>query len=280
VHEEHGSWLKPIADALPANWHGFVDLYVLNAWLVMLVLVVLAWLGTRRRARVPDGLQNAWEMYVVFVRNFCVEQIGPGAEKHAPLLGTLFLYILFMNMFGLVPGFITPTMSINVTAALALSVFLFVQYSGFAEQGLGYVKHFVGEPIVQYSPTVGFFLALPLVVAFHGVLSAVHVVGELAKPLSLAVRLFGNMFGEETAIFRMAALGALILPFTYIPIPVQIINVTLHLIIGPIQAFIFFILSAAYIQMATHAEGGKEHEAHGQSEETPEHAPEPAEQAA
>ena len=103
---------------------------------------------------------------------------------------------------------------------------------------------------------------------------------DRAKPLSLAVRLFGNMFGEETAIFRMAALGALILPFTYIPIPVQIINVTLHLIIGPIQAFIFFILSAAYIQMATHAEGGKEHEAHGQSEETPEHAPEPAEQAA
>jgi len=263
VHEEHGSWLKPIADLLPESWHGYVDLYVLNTWLVMLALVLLAWLGTRRRARVPSGLQNAWEMYVEYVRGFCVEQIGPGAERYAPLLGTLFIYILFMNLFGLVPGFITPTMSINVTAALALSVFLFVQYSGFVEQGLGYLAHFVGEPWWLFPINI-----------------PVHVIGELAKPLSLAVRLFGNMFGEETAIFRMAALGAMILPFTHIPIPVQIINVALHLVIGPIQAFIFFILSAAYIQMATHAEDGEEHETHGQSQETPEHAPEPAEQAA
>ncbi|MGD9494761.1 MAG: F0F1 ATP synthase subunit A [Armatimonadota bacterium] len=276
MHEEHGSWLKPIVDLLPASWHGFVDLYVVTTWLIILVLVALAWLGTRRRQRVPSGLQNVWEMYVVFVRNFCVEQIGPGAEKYAPLLGTLFVYILFMNLFGLVPGFVTPTMSLNVTAALALSVFLFVQYSGFAERGLGYLRHFIGEPIVEYSPTAGYFLALPAVVAFHGVLLIVHIIGELAKPLSLAVRLFGNMFGEETAIFRMAALGAALLPFVYVPIPVQFVNVLLHLIIGPIQAFIFFILSAAYIEMATSSHEDEQHEHH----HSPEHATEPAEQAA
>ncbi len=262
MHEEHGSWLKPIADLLPASWHGFVDVYVLNGWLIMLILVLLAWLGTRRRARVPRGLQNAWEMYVVFVRDFCVEQIGPGAEKYAPLLGTLFIYILFMNLFGLIPGFITPTMSINVTAALALSVFLFVQYSGFARQGVGYLMNFVGEPWWLFPINI-----------------PVHVIGELAKPLSLAVRLFGNMFGEETAIFRMAALGAMILPFTYIPIPVQIINVALHLIIGPIQAFVFFILSAAYIEMAIQVHEGEHEDAHDADDTTPEHALEPIEQA-
>ncbi len=253
MHEEHGSWLKPLADALPPSLQGWVDVFVLNTWVVIIALVVLAWLGTRRRARIPSGLQNAWEMYVEFLRGFCREQIGLGAEKYAPLLGTILLYILCMNLLGLVPGFLTPTMSLNVTAALALSVFFFVQYSGFATLGLGYLMHFVGEPWWL------FIINIP-----------VHIIGELAKPLSLAVRLFGNMFGEETAITRMAALGALIMPFTIIPIPVQIINVALHLIIGPIQAFIFFILSAAYIEMATATHNHEQHDAHDQPEPTPE----------
>ncbi len=246
MHDEHGSWLKPIADLFPESWHGFVfvDLYVVTTWLVIVLLTVLAWLGTRRRRRIPRGLQTLWEIYVQFVLGFCREQIGPGAEKYAPLLGTLFLYILVMNLFGLIPGFVAPTMSLNTTAGLALSVFLAVQYFGIVELGLfGYLMHFVGEPWWLFPINI-----------------LVHVIGEIAKPLSLAVRLFGNMFGEETAIFRMAALGAALLPFVPIPIPVQIINVLLHLIIGPIQAFIFFILSAAYIQMAT--TGPVEHEEH------------------
>ncbi len=263
MHEEHGSWLKPVADLFPESWHGFVDLYVVTTWLIILILVLLALAGTRRRRRVPSGLQNAWEMYVLFVRNFCRDQIGPGAEKYAPVLGTLFVYILFMNLFGLIPGFITPTTSINVTAALALCVFLAVQYFGFAERGLGYLMHFVGEPWWLFPINI-----------------PVHIIGEIAKPLSLAVRLFGNMFGEETAIFRMAALGAAILPFIYVPVPVQFINILLHLIIGPIQAFIFFILSAAYIEIATSSHGHEEHEAHEEHQESPEHALEPAEQAA
>jgi len=84
----------------------------------------------------------------------------------------------------------------------------------------------------------------------------VHVIGELAKPLSLSIRLFGNMFGEETAIVRMIAMGAMVFAVTYVPLPVQFINVALHLIIAPIQAYVFFMLTAAYIQMATTHEGG------------------------
>jgi len=263
MHEEHGSWLKPIADLLQAHWPGFVDLYVVTTWLIMLILVVLAWLGTRRRERVPRGLQNVWEFYVVFIRDFCRDQIGPGADRYVPLLGTLFIYILFMNLFGLIPGFVTPTMSLNVTAALALCVFLFVQYSGFREQGVGgYLMHFVGEPWWLFPINI-----------------PVHIIGELAKPLSLAVRLFGNMFGEETAIFRMAALGAAILPFVHFPIPVQFVNILLHLIIGPIQAFIFLILSAAYIQMVITSH---EHETHDTEhlENSNVHALEPGKRAA
>lgn len=252
MQEAHGSWVQPIVDLLPESAHSFVDPYVVTTWVIMLTLVLLAWLGTRRRARVPSGLQTVWEIYVDWVRNFCRGQIGPNAEKYAPMLGTLFVYILFMNLWGMIPGFIPPTMSLNVTAALALCVFLAVQYWGVSALGLkGYLLHFAGEP-VWMAP-----INIP-----------VHIIGELAKPLSLAIRLFGNMFGEETAIYRMMALGAAIMPFVYVPLPVHFVNVIIHLIIAPIQAFIFFILSAAYIEMATSHHGGEEHQ-----EDEPEHDP-------
>ncbi len=254
MHEEHGSWLNAIVHLLPEQAHRYVDLTVVTSWLIMALLVLLAWLGTRRCQKRSRGLQTVWEMYYSFLRTFCVTEIGPGGEKYAPLLGTLLLYILVMNLFGLVPGFITPTMSLNMTAALALIVFIAVQYFGFREQGWRYLQHFIGEPMGD---------ALPMKILYVGmipIMLAVHVIGELAKPLSLAVRLFGNMFGEETAIVRMAALGAMVFATTYVPVPVQIVNVLLHLLIGPIQAYIFFMLSAAYIQMATVHEGEGDHQ--------------------
>lgn len=245
MHEEHGSWLNAIVHMLPESvQHHYVDIFVVNSWLVIILLVLLAWLGTRRRQRKPAGLQNVWEMYVEWVRSFCRKEIGPDGEKHVPLLGTIFVYILFLNLFGLVPGFITPTMTLNMTLPLAIVVFLWVQWSGVTTLGVGgYIMHFVGQP-VWLAP-----INIP-----------VHITGEIAKPLSLAIRLFGNMFGEETALVQMAALGATIFAATYIPFPVQFINVVLHLLVGPIQAFIFLALSAAYIKMATTHEGEEHHE--------------------
>ncbi|MGM0492810.1 MAG: F0F1 ATP synthase subunit A [Armatimonadota bacterium] len=256
MQEAHGSWVQPIVDLFPEGAQAFIDPYVVTTWVVIATLVCLAWFGTRHRSRVPRGMQTLWEIYVGWVRDFCRDQIGPGAEKYAPLLGTLFVYILFMNLWGMIPGFIPPTMSLNVTAALALCVFFAVQYFGIAELGLkGYLMHFVGEP-VWMAP-----INIP-----------VHIIGELAKPLSLAIRLFGNMFGEETAIYRMMALGALIMPYVYVPLPVHFVNVIIHLIIAPIQAFIFFILSAAYIEMVTHHHDAGEHGEHDEGKHFPEQA--------
>jgi len=267
MHEDHASWLNAILHLLPESvQQHWVDVFVLNSWLVIIILALLAWAGSRRLQLRPRGLQNVWEMYVRWLRDFCRNEMGPGGEKHAPLLGTIFVYILFLNLFGLVPGFLTPTMTLNMTVPLALLVFGYVQWMGVREQGFGgYLMHFIGEPIVKYEPTVKYFLFLPLVIFFHGLMLIVHLIGELAKPLSLSVRLFGNMFGEETSLVQMAALGAAVMaataigPFPGIPLPVQFINVALHLLVGPIQAFIFFILSAAYIAMATHQEHAEEH---------------------
>jgi len=255
MHERHGTVLNVFLNLLPEPAHAFVDEMVLNSWAVIALLVVLAWVGTRRRLRVPRGLQTVWEMYYTFVRDFCVSEMGAGAEKYVPLLATIFLYILVLNLFGLVPGFLTPTMSLNMTVPLAVMVFLSVQYFGFRELGLGYLMHFVGEPWWLFPINI-----------------PVHVIGEVAKPLSLSVRLFGNMFGEETALARMAALGALVFSVAYVPVPAQFINMLLHLIIGPIQAFIFFMLSAAYIHIATSHEEDAEHADHTENVQAPQGA--------
>ena len=138
MHEEHGNWLNAIVHLLPEDGqHHWVDVFVVNSWLIIVLLVLLAWLGTRKRSLRPRGLQNVWEMYVEFVRSFCVKEIGPQGERYVPLLGTLFLYILFLNLFGLVPGFLTPTMSLNMTVPLAVVVFASVQYFGVKALGLG-----------------------------------------------------------------------------------------------------------------------------------------------
>ena len=257
MHESHGTVLNVFLNLLPERAHAYVDALVLNSWAVIVLLVVLAWVGTCRRLRVPRGLQTVWEIYYTFVRDFCVSEIGPGAEKYVPLLGTLLMYILVMNLFGLVPGFLTPTMSLNMTIPLALMVFLSVQYFGFRELGLGYLNHLAGGLWPPWGQGWGLAIINTLLIPL---MLLIHVIGEVAKPLSLSVRLFGNMFGEETALVRMAALGVLVFSFTYIPLPVQFINVVLHLIIGPIQAFIFFLLSAAYIQSATSHEDEEHHE--------------------
>jgi len=234
MHESHGTVLNVFLNLLPEGARAYVDALVLNSWLVIVLLAVLGWLGTRRRLRIPRGLQTVWEIFYTFVRDFALAEIGPSAEKYVPLLATLFVYILTLNLLGLVPGLLTPTMSLNTTVPLALVAFFAVQYFGFRELGVGYLMHFVGDPWWLFPINI-----------------PVHLIGEIAKPLSLSVRLFGNMFGEETAIGRMAALGAAVFAVTYIPVPVQFINVILHMIIGPIQAFIFFMLTAAYLSTAT-----------------------------
>ena len=252
--EEHpGSWLNFFVDMLPERAHAFIDLGVITSWLIMVLLVLFAWLGTRKRLLRPRGLQTVWEIYYGFVRGFLVHEMGPSAERYVPLLGTLLIYILVMNLFGLIPGFITPTMSLNMTVPLAITVFLSVQYYGIREQRWRYLMHFIGEPMGNTWLMIGIYVILA------PIMLVVHVIGEIARPLSLSVRLFGNMFGEETAIARMAALGAMVLAAVYVPLPVQIINVLLHLVIAPIQAYIFFLLSAAYIQMATAHEGADSH---------------------
>ena len=210
------------------------------SFLVIGFLVLVARLASKNPKLIPSGLQNFVELIVEELEKFIVGILGPRGKKFVPFLGTLFLYILCMNYLGLIPFMKAPTANINQTVALALCVFLYVQYTGLKENGpLGYIKHLLGSP-----ESVMQWVLSPL-------MFVIHIIGELAKPLSLSLRLFGNITGEDILIFIFVGLGVGMLSFSHLPIgvPLQIPFYFLALLTGFIQALVFMLLSTIYFAM-------------------------------
>ena len=250
MEQAHGSWLDflyliklgpfqvgslhlPLFRLLP---HWLPDAIPLSV-LVALLLALISYLGLRRRERIPSGLQNALEMAVEGLEGLSRNLLGERGSTFAPFLGTLFLYILLMNLLGLIPGFKSPTTNLNVTLGLALIVFVAVQYYGIKENGgLGYLKHFTGD----------IWWLVPLILP-------VHVIGELVRPVSLALRLFGNVTGEETVIAVLVAISPVVFShylhgvLVGLPIPVAVPMMALAIFTGVVQALVFTLLAAAYL---------------------------------
>ncbi len=199
--------------------------------LIALLLGVVARLGTRRLQRTPKpGLQMVMEMAYGWFAHLCRQIIGPDSERFVPFVGTLFIFILCMNWLGVVPGMLAPTANLNVTAGLALTVFVATQVYGLRTHGLRYFGHFTEGPWPLW------IFIVPI-----------HIVGELARPLSLSFRLFGNIFGEDTAIGVFIVLGAAVLKAIYLPLPLHLPMVAFALFGGFVQALIFATLTAVYI---------------------------------
>lgn len=206
-------------------------------------LAILSYFATRRLKKIPTGFQAIFEILVSGLDNFVRSQIGHVGSRFLPFIGTLFIYILVMNLIGQVPLFHSPTNNLNTTLALALIVFFVTLYSGFKHKGiLGYFKHMMGEPIWM-AP-----IMFPL-----------HLMQEFfTRPLSLAMRLFGNIMGEDTVLAIFVGLSPFILGF--IPIPFQLPMVFLGVLASTIQAGIFALLTCFYIAGAVGAhEYEKEH---------------------
>lgn len=218
--------------------------------LIALVLILLAFVVTRKKEMIPGKAQNFGEWVVESLENFFGGILGPRGKTYIPYLGTLFLYIFAMNMFGLVPGMKSPTANLNTTAALAITVFLTVQYTGIRQLGVGgYFDHIMGRP----RDIVGYLL-IPMMLPLNLILEV------FLPPVSLSLRLFGNVFGEDTLMGSFVILGAVFL------IPFQIPFMFLSLLLGTIQALIFTLLATIYIFMvfpheedhgpAIHGKGG------------------------
>jgi len=195
---------------------------IIYTWLIMAIFLVLGKLATSAMKTVPGGLQNFMEVIISGIENMVEETMGHHGRPFFPLIATLALFILVSNLIGLVPGFYPPTANINTTAACAVIVFLSTHVVGVKEHGVKYIKHFLG-PIMWLAPIMFF----------------IEVIGHLSRPLSLTLRLFGNMNGHELVLMIFFGLA----PFL-VPLPMMLMGV----LVSFIQAFVFMLLAMIYIQ--------------------------------
>ena len=200
--------------------------YMTYTWLVMAFLFIVPKLTLGNLEMVPGGGQNFWEALIGMLDDFFVENMGrEAADKFFPMLATFSLYIAVANLMGLIPGFMSPTASLNTTLACTLIVWITHHIVGFRTHGVRYYKHFMG-PMKWLVP-----LMLPI-----------ELISNLARIVSLSVRLFGNIMAKETllAILFMLA-GAF-----FAPLPIMVLGVLVALV----QAMVFVLLSVIYIAQA------------------------------
>lgn len=252
--KELANWITLLTEkAHGTPWVDFLHHWenVFFAWVIAAALVIVAFIGTRKRTEVPGPFQNLLETVVEKLEIFVTDVLGERGKKFVPFIGTLFLYILCQNLIGLIPGMKSPTSNLNTTAALAITVFFYVQFTGLRENGIiGYIDHLMGSP----RDVVGWIM-VPLNFPLH-------VLQEFIKPMSLALRLFGNILGEDSLIAAFVGLGIAALAFAHLPfgIPFQFPFLLLALLTGTIQAVVFSLLSTIYISlMLPHEEPHEEH---------------------
>jgi len=215
------------------QWEGMIYAYAIAGFIIL-----AANLAARNPQMIPGKFQNVVEMVVEGLANFITGVLGPEGRRYVPFLGTLFVYILAMNLSGVVPLGKSPTSSPNTTVALALCVFAYVHFIGLTRNGpLGYLKHLAGNP---NSAVEWMFVPLML---------PIHVIGELARPVSLSLRLFGNVTGEDVLLFAFCSLGVTTLSAVGSPvgIPFQVPFILLAFMTSFIQALVFTLLSTIYI---------------------------------
>jgi F-type H+-transporting ATPase subunit a len=199
--------------------------YIVMCLIVMVVLVVFLGLAARKLSLVPSRRQTVLEYLYEAFEGLLLDIIGEPGKKYLPMIATLGIFIFTCNLLGLVPGFMSPTSKLNVTLGCALTVFIYYHWQGMKAQGvLKYLKHFAG-PIPFLAP-----LMVPI-----------ELISHFSRPLSLSVRLFGNIFAEDLLIAVIAS----ILPFL-LPLPFM----ALAIFTGIIQAFVFVLLACIYISGA------------------------------
>jgi len=203
-------------------WANFVTMEIVVA---LIIVVVFAILRPQLSMDRPGKLQHIFEVIYDFLHGQTDEAVGHHGQQYLPFFGTLFIFILFANLIGVVPTFESPTMFPAVPAGLAVSAFLFYNYTGIRENGVGkYLAHFAG-PMPLLAP-----LMIPI-----------EIISHLARPLSLTIRLYANMFAGEQV--TMAFLGlTFVFGFPFMG---------LHIFVSFLQAFVFTLLTMIYVGGAT-----------------------------
>ena len=218
-----GNWLLALFHQTAANSEEpWADFMVMQIVVALIIVVMFALLRSRLSVNKPGSFQQLFEIVHGFVTEQAEDHVGHDTPRHAWLFHTLFLFILLSNLIGVVPGFVSPTQVIYVPAGCAILSFLYFNWVGIRKHGIvKYTAHF-GGPIWWMSPLM--FL--------------IEIISTLARPLSLSIRLFANMFAGEqvTTVF---------LGLTYLVIPALFMG--LHVFVGLLQAYVFMILTIMYV---------------------------------
>jgi len=200
--------------------------YVGFSWIATAIIIILAVIAKSKMRLVPTGVQNFVEVIMEFFLDMAETSIGHMGRTFFPLMATLGLFILVGNLLGLLPGGEASTGNLNTTVALALPVFFATHYWGIKMHKFGYIKHFVG-PIRSVA-------ALPLMILMF----LIEVIGHFARPLTLSVRLFGNMLAKHKIILLLGILAPAVVPTVILGLGV---------LVSVIQAYVFVLLTALYL---------------------------------
>jgi len=237
--------------SLVITFHPSITSTLITMWIIELVLLVVGFAATRRPRRVPGRLQNFVEWAYESLDGFARSTGGPTAARHVPIFASFFILILFCNWSGLLPpvGKVeelrAPTSDVNVTIGLALVAFAYFEVQGFRALGLGYIGKFL--PVREFRSGIG----AGLIAMFVG---AIELMLELVKPVTLSMRLFGNIYGGEVALGVVTALTITVVP---------VLIVGLEAMLNFVQALIFSTLTLmfALVAMESHEEEHAVHDA-------------------
>jgi F-type H+-transporting ATPase subunit a len=230
--------------------------HVIMMWIASALLLLVVFSAVGKKSIVPKGLYNFVELLVAFVRNeLAVPNIGKeNADRFLPYLLTAFFFILFVNLFGLIPYAGTATANVNVTVCLALMTFLVTQYAAIKTMGIGgFLKHLTG--------------GVPVSLAWlWPIMIPVEILGLFTKPFALTVRLFANMVAGHFVILALLGLIFAISVWVFpVSVALALAIFMLELFVAFVQAYIFTMLSALFIGAAFAHHGHDEHdEAHGE----------------
>ncbi len=217
--------------------------HLVMMWVACILLVLLFKLALRRPGPVPHGITNFFEAIVVFLRDEVIlPAMGEAGKRYLPYLLTVFFFILFCNLLGLLPYSATATSNVTVTAALAMMSFCMIQYGGIREHG--FIHHL--QNLVP--PGLPMWL-LPIMIP-------VEIMGQFTKPFALCIRLFANMTAGHIVILSFLGLIAILKSFVIAPVAVgfALFITLLELFIAFLQAYIFTMLTSLFMGMSIHPE--------------------------
>jgi len=217
---------------------------IIYAIIAALFIVIVFWITGRAKAFIPGKLQNFAELVIGGLDNFVASILGHEGRRFTPFIGTLFLYILTMNLMGIIPLLKSPTANLSTTLALALCVFIYVQYTAFKEFGFfGYFDHLMGKP----RGAMAFSVIFPLFFLL------LHTITELLRPITLSLRLRSNIWGDDLLLSILNQFGIMGLPLI-------LFSIFLAIIAAVVQAAVFCLLTTVYFALIVHNESEEKKE--------------------